>query len=350
MLCYVFGLPSVWLANMNLYRFMRSFLFLFAPETAHYMIMRMLRLLNKIGLLKFFCSKPIESPVEVFGIQFKNRIGLAAGFDKNAEYIDEWFALGVGFVEVGTVTPKAQPGNPKPRLFRLTRAAALINRMGFNNDGIDALIKNLNRRKSQGIIGINIGKNIDTSIEKAIDDYRYCLERIYPFADYVVVNISSPNTPNLRDLQHERHLDELLRVLVEDRDHLAHHHGAKKPLLVKLSPDIDHYDLTSTINTIKKHQIDGIVACNTSLSRDGVGGLQYADKRGGLSGAPITQKCHEVLREISKLAGDDMPIIGVGGIMNAEDAKERLVAGASLLQLYTGLVYVGPRLIREILS
>ena len=334
---------------MSFYGVVRVFLFFLSAEKAHHFSMHFLRFLNKLGLLAIFLKRPIESPVNVFGLQFRNRVGLAAGFDKNAEYIDEWFALGVGFVEVGTVTPKAQPGNIKPRLFRLVKAEALINRMGFNNEGIEVLLNNLSKRKSTGIVGINIGKNLNTPIDKAADDYRYCLEKVYPHADYIVVNISSPNTPNLRDLQHEAHLDKLLEVLMDDRNHLSNHHGIKKPLLVKLSPDTNQYDLVGTVNLIKKHGIDGIIACNTSVSREGVESLPHADEQGGLSGAPITQHCHEVLRQISKLAGSDIPLIGVGGIMSAEDAKERLVAGASLLQLYTGLIYKGPKLIREVL-
>ncbi|MCH9644572.1 MAG: quinone-dependent dihydroorotate dehydrogenase [Gammaproteobacteria bacterium] len=345
--CCVSGPKSVSL-RVNCYRFIRCFLFCLNPETAHCFTLNLLKIFNNIGLLKLFV-KSVRKPVTVMGLDFDNPVGLAAGFDKNADYVDVLFALGFGFVEVGTVTPRPQPGKPRPRLFRLVKARALINRMGFNNKGVDHLVANLRRRKSRGVVGVNIGKNKDTPMEKAVDDYLYCLERVYQVADYIVVNISTPNTENLRQLQHHDYLDEFLEKVNRRRNELAAQFAVRKPLLVKLSPDVAEYSLAETVAVIERHQMDGVIATNTSLNREGVEGLPNAQEQGGLSGAPIGVRSDAVVREIVALRKAALPIIGVGGIEDAVTAERKLAAGADLLQVYTGFVYQGVKVIGAVI-
>jgi dihydroorotate dehydrogenase len=281
------------------------------------------------------------------GLEFPNPVGLAAGLDKNAEHIDALAALGFGFLEVGTVTPRPQPGNPRPRLFRIPRREALINRMGFNNVGADAFAENLRRASYRGVLGVNIGKNADTPLERAAGDYEACLEKVYARASYVTVNISSPNTPGLRDLQGKGFLDDLLSRLTARSKSLAERHGKKAPLLLKISPDLDAPQIRDIADAVRRHRLDGVIATNTSLGREGVEGLPHAGEEGGLSGAPIRAKSARVLKLLFESLKNEVPVIASGGIMSGADAAERFAAGASLVQLYTGLVYRGPGLIAE---
>ena len=282
------------------------------------------------------------------GLEFPNPVGLAAGLDKNGEHIDSLAALGFGFIEVGTVTPRPQPGNPTPRLFRIPEARALVNRMGFNNDGVERLMDNVARARYRGVLGINIGKNFDTPIERAADDYLYCLRKVHAAASYVVVNISSPNTANLRQLQQSDQLDRLLGTLTGENRKLAARHGRTVPLAVKIAPDLNAEELRQMAASFVRHRVDAVIATNTSISREGVEGLENAGETGGLSGAPLKIRSTAVLRELARSLDDRIPIIGVGGIFAAADAREKLVAGASLVQLYSGLIYEGPGLVRRI--
>jgi len=282
------------------------------------------------------------------GLEFPNPVGLAAGLDKNGEHIDSLAALGFGFIEVGTVTPRPQPGNPTPRLFRIPEARALVNRMGFNNDGVERLMDNVARARYRGILGINIGKNFDTPIERAADDYLYCLRKVHAAASYVVVNISSPNTANLRQLQQSDQLDRLLGTLTGENRKLAARHGRTVPLAVKIAPDLNAEELRQMAASFVRHRVDAVIATNTTISREGVEGLENAGEMGGLSGAPLKIRSTAVLRELARSLDDRIPIIGVGGIFAAADAREKLVAGASLVQLYSGLIYEGPGLVRRI--
>lgn len=282
------------------------------------------------------------------GLEFPNPVGLAAGLDKNGEHIDSLAALGFGFMEVGTVTPRPQPGNPTPRLFRIPEARALVNRMGFNNDGVERLMDNVARARYRGILGINIGKNFDTPIERAADDYLYCLRKVHAAASYVVVNISSPNTANLRQLQQSDQLDRLLGTLTGENRKLAARHGRTVPLAVKIAPDLNAEELRQMAASFVRHRVDAVIATNTTISREGVEGLENAGETGGLSGAPLKIRSTAVLRELARSLDDRIPIIGVGGIFAAADAREKLVAGASLVQLYSGLIYEGPGLVRRI--
>jgi dihydroorotate dehydrogenase len=284
------------------------------------------------------------------GIEFPNPVGLSAGFDKNGEYIDLMSKLGFGFVEVGTVTPRAQPGNPLPRIFRIPEHEALINRLGFNNVGLDALLKNIERARFGGVLGINIGKNFDTPIERAHEDYVTCLRGVYCSATYVAVNISSPNTPNLRDLQNEAELDRLLGVLKSEQQQLTATHGRYVPIAVKISPDLSPGQVEGVAALLVKHEMDGAIATNTTLSREFVEDSPVAKEPGGVSGAPLRTKSTEVLRRLCESLGGRLPVIGVGGILSGRDALEKLDAGASLVQLYTGLVYRGPDLVREVVE
>ncbi|MDH4190934.1 MAG: quinone-dependent dihydroorotate dehydrogenase, partial [Betaproteobacteria bacterium] len=276
-----------------------------------------------------------------------NPVGLAAGLDKNAEHIDALAALGFGFIEVGTVTPRAQPGNPAPRLFRLPAARALINRFGFNNHGVDVLLANIARARWHGILGINIGKNFDTPIERAADDYEQCLEQVYAAASYVAVNISSPNTRGLRDLQDKTSLEALLARLTRARERLAERHGKRVPLALKVAPDLDAGAIRDIADAVRRHGFDAVIATNTSIARDGVQGIAHANEAGGLSGAPIRAQATRVLAALAAQLGNEVPLIGVGGILSGADAAEKISAGASLVQLYTGLVYRGPQLISD---
>jgi dihydroorotate dehydrogenase len=285
------------------------------------------------------------------GIRFPNPVGLAAGLDKDGACIDGLAALGFGFIEIGTVTPRAQPGNPKPRMFRLPQANALINRMGFNNGGVDAFVRNVQASRfyqdKQGVLGLNIGKNADTPIERATDDYLSCLEKVYPFADYVTVNISSPNTKNLRQLQQASELGALLSALKQAQHSLADRHGRYVPIALKIAPDLDAEQITTIADSLMQHQIDAVIATNTTTTRDAVQGLAHADEAGGLSGAPVLPLSNRVISALRAELSDTIPIIGVGGILSGADAREKMLAGASLVQVYTGLIYRGPTLVSE---
>ena len=333
-----------------LYAATRPFLFLLDAEEAHNLTLPSLRRAESLGLTRLL-PKPRPDPRTVMGLQFANPVGLAAGLDKDGAYIDGLASLGFGFIEVGTVTPRAQPGNPKPRMFRLPQANALINRMGFNNGGVDAFVRNVQasrfHQERSGILGLNIGKNADTPIERAADDYLQCLEKVYPYASYVTVNVSSPNTKNLRDLQDSDALDRLLSVLKEAQQRLADQHSKYVPLVLKIAPDIDAEQIQTIADALLRHRIDGVIATNTTTSRDAVKGMAHCDEAGGLSGAPVNTLSTNVIRALKSALGDAIPIIGVGGILSGEDAKQKQIAGASLIQLYTGLIYRGPALIRD---
>ncbi len=288
------------------------------------------------------------------GLTFPNPVGLAAGLDKDGAYIDGLAALGFGFIEIGTVTPRAQPGNPKPRMFRLPEAQALINRMGFNNGGVDAFVRNVQAsrfyQERRGILGLNIGKNADTPIERATDDYLYCLDKVYPYAAYVTVNISSPNTKNLRQLQQASEIDALLSALKMAQSQLADKHGRYVPLVLKIAPDLDDEQIDTIASALLRNHIDGVIATNTTITREAVQGLTHANETGGLSGAPVRDLSTRVIRSLHQVLQGEIPIIGVGGILNGVDAHEKMAAGASLVQLYTGLIYRGPALVGECAS
>ncbi len=328
-----------------MYSFLRTLLFLFPPETAHHLTLKFIRWIYQPYLAKRCRKRLPKRPINLFGLLFPNPIGLAAGMDKDGECLDAWFAMGFGFIEVGTVTPKPQAGNPKPRLFRLVSEKGLINRMGFNNEGVDVLVKRLQQRRVEGIIGVNIGKNRDTPLIKAVDDYRYCFSKVYPYADYVTVNISSPNTPGLRELQGANYLDHLLLALMQTRDSLEKIWKRQVPLLVKISPDLTEEELKVMVDIFKKHNVDGIIATNTSIDRSAISHLKAADEKGGLSGKPIFQRAKKIIEHLFRLTQGAIPIIAVGGIDSPEDAKAMLSAGASAVQLYTGFIYEGPSLV-----
>lgn len=328
-----------------LYTLLRPLLFTLDPESAHKVTFNFLRQAGKMGLLSS-PSIPCR-PRTVMGLNFPNPVGLAAGLDKNGEYLDALAALGFGFIEIGTVTPRPQPGNPKPRLFRIPEAEAIINRMGFNNLGVDRLIQNVTHANYRGILGINIGKNFGTPLEHAADDYRIGLQKVYPYASYVTVNISSPNTKNLRQLQSADALDQLLRELKSEQEKLAQVHGKYVPIAVKIAPDLEEAEIASIAALLIKHHIDGVIATNTTIARTGVAHFPTSQESGGLSGAPLTQRATAVIRQLHQLLQDAVPIIGVGGILSAADAKTKIEAGASLIQLYSGLIYRGPDLIQE---
>lgn len=327
-----------------MYSLIRPALFLLDPETAHELTIRTLHHFG--GWLPAVCRRN-DTPVEVMGLSFPNRIGLAAGLDKNGLAIDAFAAFGFGHIEIGTVTPRPQPGNPKPRMFRLPRAQGIINRMGFNNDGVDNLIANVRAAKFSGVLGINIGKNFDTPIEKAADDYLCCLDKVYSYASYVTINISSPNTKNLRQLQGASELDGLLGLLKARQTTLADTHGRYVPLALKIAPDVDDEQLADIASALRRHHLDAVVATNTTLSREAVSTLPHASEAGGLSGAPLTTRSTEVVAKLAKLLAGELPIIGVGGVMNGDDALAKLRAGASLVQLYSGMIYRGPGLVCE---
>ncbi len=327
------------------YALSRALLFRLEPERAHHVALQ--------GLRWFGPLLPMRQPVaprRVMGLTFTNPVGLAAGLDKNADYIDALARLGFGFIEVGTVTPQPQAGNPRPRLFRLPQAQALINRMGFNSKGVGYLVDRLRQTHYRGIIGVNIGKNRVTPLTQAADDYRYCLRAVYPHAHYVTVNISSPNTPGLRDLQYGTPLRRLLAGLKEERNKLADSHGTYVPLALKVAPDMADADMPRIADALLEHQIDAVIATNTTADRPGVNGLPHAQEVGGLSGAPLAPRANAILEQFSRSLAGALPLIGVGGIMTGEDARHRQAAGASLVQLYTGLIYRGPKLIMEAAS
>ena len=327
------------------YSLLRPALFALDPETAHDLT---IKALSKAGALAgLSCGKTQGRPVEVMGLKFPNAVGLAAGLDKNGEAIAGLAALGFGFIEIGTVTPRPQPGNPKPRMFRLPQAAAIINRMGFNNHGAAALVENVKRAQYKGILGINIGKNADTPIARATDDYLACLSAVYSHASYIAVNISSPNTKNLRDLQGADALDLLLSLLKKRQDELADVHGRYVPIALKIAPDLDNEQIITIAGQLRRHRLDAVIATNTTLARDQVAHLKHGNEAGGLSGAPVRDKSTSVIRQLGAALQGELPIIGVGGIFSGQHAQDKIAAGASLVQLYTGLIYQGPGLIRE---
>jgi dihydroorotate dehydrogenase len=329
-----------------LYSLLRPLLFKLDPETAHRLTFNAIEKVHQLGLLSggpIICRSR-----KVMGLDFPNPVGMAAGMDKNGEHLQALAALGFGFIEIGTVTPRPQPGNPRPRLFRIPQANAIINRLGFNNHGVDKLVANVRYANYRGILGINIGKNFDTPVERAANDYLTCLLKVYRDADYVVVNISSPNTPHLRQLQNTEELDYLLDMLKSKQKELADEHNKYVPLAIKIAPDLEPPQIESIAALLMKHRIDGVIATNTTLSRAGVETLPHACEAGGLSGAPLTQRATAVIRQLHAVLQGTIPIIAVGGIMCAADAKEKIDAGASLVQIYSGLVYRGPRLVREV--
>ena len=334
-----------------LYQIARPLLFSLDPEVAHHLTLAALTKARALGMAHKVARRLPPLPVTVMGVRFSNPVGLAAGLDKTGEYIDALGDLGFGFIEAGTVTPRPQPGNAKPRMFRLTQSRAIINRMGFNSDGIDSLINSVRRQTSYrdrgGIVGLNIGKNADTPIGAALDDYRAGLRGVYEDADYVTVNVSSPNTEGLRSLQAARQLDALLAGLTDERKRLEDRHQKRVPLAVKIAPDIADDSVPEMTDAFVAHGVDAVIATNTTLARDGVQGARHADQAGGLSGLPLRQRATEVVHLLSRRLRGALPIIGVGGIMSGADAVEKVQAGASLVQLYTGLIYSGPHLIVE---
>lgn len=338
------------MSDKLLYALARPLLFSLDPESAHNLTLPALKRAAKLGLARLI-AKPEPEPRTVMGISFPNPVGLAAGLDKDGAYIDGLAALGFGSIEVGTVTPRAQPGNPQPRIFRLPQAKAVINRMGFNNGGVDAFVSNVQASKfyqnKEGVLGLNIGKNADTPIERAAEDYLHCLEKVYPYASYVTVNISSPNTKNLRQLQGGSELDGLLSQLKDTQQRLADQHKRYVPIALKIAPDIDSEQVKTIATALLQHRMDAVIATNTTITRDAVKGLPHAEETGGLSGAPVFELSNKVIRALKAELGDALPIIGVGGILSGADAQAKIDAGASLVQLYTGLIYRGPALIKE---
>lgn len=330
------------------YTLLRNLLFLLAPETSHDLALKGIGFAEKIKLTPTLLPKVPCKPVKLMGIEFPNPVGLAAGLDKNADYIDGLSALGFGFIEVGTVTPRPQPGNPKPRLFRIPERQAIINRMGFNNKGVDYLLSQVAQRRSAGVLGINIGKNFDTPVEKALEDYLIGLRRVYSVADYITVNISSPNTPGLRTLQFGDSLKGLLSGVKEEQRKLAEVYGYYRPIAVKIAPDMVTDEIKAVATILKEFEMDAAIATNTTLSRAGVEGLKHAEEPGGLSGAPLTNKSTQVLAGLCAELGDEIPVIAAGGIMDVPTALAKLNAGARLIQIYTGFIYAGPKLVRDI--
>ena len=333
-----------------MYPFIRPLLFALDPETAHHATLDALQAAHSLGLLALCSKRPAADPRKAMGLTFPNPVGLAAGLDKNGEYIDALAALGFGFIEIGTVTPRPQSGNPRPRLFRLPEANAIINRMGFNNHGVDALIENVRRAKYRGILGINIGKNVDTPMERAAGDYLIGLRKVYAHASYVAINISSPNTKNLRQLQGGDELDALLAQLKAEQENLAGLHGKYVPLALKIAPDLEREQIRQIAALLLRHHIDGVIATNTTLSREGVEHLPHGNEAGGLSGAPVRDKSTAVIRELAAALQNALPIIGVGGILSGADALEKIQAGAALVQIYSGMIYRGPELVGEAIN
>ncbi|WLD59562.1 quinone-dependent dihydroorotate dehydrogenase [Salinispirillum sp. LH 10-3-1] len=331
-----------------MYQYLQAALFKLTPETAHEFSLDSLGAAKRLGLTSIFAPRVPAKPVTLFGLNFRNQIGLAAGLDKNGDYIDALGALGFGHVEVGTVTPRAQPGNPEPRLFRLPEAQAIINRMGFNNLGVDHMVANLKKRTFDGIVGVNIGKNFDTPVENAADDYLICLKAVYPYADYITVNLSSPNTPGLRALQFGDMLDQLLSTLMTERAALAKQYEKAVPVLVKIAPDMTNEEIRSVAASLRKAGVDGAIATNTTIERPGVQGLKHADEAGGLSGKPLAEASTHALAVLVKALDGAMPVIGVGGIVDGPSARAKMDVGASLVQMYSGFIYQGPSLLKEV--
>lgn len=332
---------------MNIYAIAKPILFQLDAEYVHDVTLKSLKLAQQLGLLKVI-KQPICQPRQVMGLTFANPVGLAAGLDKNGAVIDGMAALGFGFIEVGTVTPRPQPGNDKPRLFRVKSAEGIINRFGFNNVGVDQLVENVKSAKYRGILGINIGKNFDTPNEKAVDDYLICMQKVYAHARYIAVNISSPNTKNLRDLQAKEALSHLLATLKQEQVKLTQLHGQYVPIALKIAPDLTQLQVVEIADLLMQHQIDAVIATNTTLSRDAVQGLPHAEESGGLSGVPVRHQSTIVIQQLSKQLQGALPIIGVGGISSGADAVEKIAAGASLVQIYSGLIYKGPALITAV--
>lgn len=333
-----------------MYNLARQWLFRKDPEQAHDISMGLLKKYAHSPLAWFWRQKVKTKPVHVMGIEFPNPVGLAAGLDKNADCIDAFAQMGFGFLEVGTVTPRPQPGNPKPRLFRIEQKQAIINRMGFNNHGVDYLVEQVKNAQFRGVLGINIGKNKDTPDAEALSDYIICMRKVYPFASYITVNISSPNTPGLRSLQHGEALDQLLAGLKKEQMALTTKHGKYVPLAVKIAPDLSNEEIKQMAQALLKHEIDAVIATNTTLSREAVKGLPFADEAGGLSGAVLFEQSTAVVRQLSVSLNQKIPIIAVGGIDSYSSAKAKLAAGASLVQVYTGFIYQGPKLIADIVN
>lgn len=332
------------------YELLQKLLFLLPTETSHHLSLQSVALMQKMNLSALLAKDQVQDAVELMGIQFPNRVGLAAGLDKDASCIEGMSAMGFGFLEVGTVTPKPQNGNPKPRLFRLVSSQAIINRMGFNNEGVDAMVKRIRRSDFKGVLGINIGKNASTAMGDALADYEYCLRKVYKHASYIVVNISSPNTKGLRSLQHGDELSNLLEGLKDTHASLVTKHQKRVPLLVKIAPDMDDEEVIQVSQKLLKFELDGVVVSNTTISRHEVIGKKYSDELGGLSGAPLKDQSNRVLSLISSEVKNKMTIIGVGGILGREDAVEKIKLGADLVQIYTGFIYKGPNLIFEAAS
>lgn len=330
-----------------MYSTLRSLMFRLPAETSHDLALDMIGAAGRLGLARRLLRPVAPQPVEVMGLKFANPVGLAAGLDKNAVAVDGLGAMGFGFIEVGTVTPRPQPGNPRPRMFRLPQAQAIINRMGFNNQGVDALLERLQGVDYDGVLGINIGKNAVTPVENAVDDYLTCLRKVYAHADYVTLNLSSPNTPGLRTLQYGDALKALLEPIKQAQLQLQQEHGRYVPLALKIAPDMNDEELRLVANTLLEQGMDAVIATNTTLSRDAVQGLEHADEAGGLSGAPLTERSTEVVRTLADELAGRLPIIGVGGIFSGADAAAKIAAGASLVQLYSGFIYRGPELVRE---
>ncbi len=331
-----------------MYHVARPFLFGLDAERAHTLGLKSIDLAWRTGTSRLLAQRPEPLPTRAFGLTFPNPVGLAAGLDKNGAHIDALLALGFGFVEVGTVTPRPQAGNPKPRMFRLPEHNAIINRLGFNNEGVDALVRNVERaQRKHGLLGINIGKNKDTPNEDAASDYLHCLERVYPLADYITINISSPNTAGLRELQEEQALRQLIGSLRDAQETLGAQHGKRVPLLVKVAPDLSDADIDAMTRVLSDLSVDGVIATNTTVTRVGVQNHALAGETGGLSGAPLKEQATLVLRRLRTRLPESIPLIGVGGILSGADAVAKTVAGATLVQCYTGLIYRGPELIRE---
>ena len=333
---------------MNIYSLASPLLFQFDAESIHDFTLKSLNIAERLGALSLYPTPPVCQSRQVMGITFPNPVGLAAGLDKNAAVIDAMAALGFGFIEVGTVTPRPQPGNPKPRLFRLKEAQGIVNRFGFNNLGVDHLIENVKAAKYKGVLGINIGKNFDTPMENAVDDYLICMQKVYAHATYITVNISSPNTKNLRALQEKEALAHLLATLKLEQTKLANQHGKYVPITLKIAPDLEFEQINEIADLLMEHNIDGVIATNTTLDRDSVQGIEHAEEAGGLSGAPVRKKSTLVIQQLSQRLQGAVPIIGVGGILSGADAVEKITAGAELVQVYSGLIYKGPKLVHDI--
>ena len=335
---------------MNLYPFLRPLLFSLDPETAHNLTLKLLKLSDQLGLAGLTGGSSITKPVHAMGLEFENPLGLAAGLDKNGDYIDALASLGFGFVEIGTVTPRPQPGNPKPRLFRLPEHQAIINRMGFNNLGIEHLLEQVKACRYRGVLGINIGKNADTPLENATEDYLISLRKAYEAASYITINISSPNTKNLRQLQQGDEIRHLLDALKQEQLRLQQAYGRYTPIAIKIAPDLSEDEIRHIAGLLIEFGMDGVIATNTTIARDKVQGHPHGNETGGLSGAPVREQSTRVIKGLAAELSGKLPIIAAGGILSADDAKEKLNAGASLVQIYSGLIYRGPQLVTEILQ